>query len=173
MLRDPFPLFARLRDEDPAHWSEQLKGWVLTRYDDVRRVLLDPHMSSDRLRPFFATLPAADASRIAELIRYLTLWMVFRDPPEHTRLRRLAGKVFNARSIQAMRPRVEALTAWLLDELAGREAIDFIADFAGPLPGLVTGNPKSASRGPGRRGLAGGRRARRRGGPRPNTCGRC
>jgi cytochrome P450 len=137
VLRDPFPLFARLRDADPAHWSEQLKGWVLTRYDDVRRVLLDPHMSSDRLRPFFATLPAADASRIAELIRYLTLWMVFRDPPEHTRLRRLAGKVFNARSIQAVRPRVEALTAWLLDELAGREAIDFIADFAGPLPALV------------------------------------
>ena len=137
VLRDPFPVYARLRDEDPAHWSAQLKGWVLTRYEDVKRVCLDAHMSSDRLRPFFATLPSAEASRIAELMRYLTLWMVFRDPPEHTRLRRLAGKVFNARSMQAMRPRIESLTAWLLDELGGRQTIDFIADFAGPLPALV------------------------------------
>jgi cytochrome P450 len=137
VLRDPFPLYARLRDEDPAHWSPQLKGWVLTRYDDVRRACLDAQMSSDRLRPFFATLPPAEAGRIAELMRYLSLWMVFRDPPEHTRLRRLAGKVFNARSMQAMRPRIEALAAWLLDGLDGRESIDFIADFAGPLPAMV------------------------------------
>jgi cytochrome P450 len=137
VLRDPFPLYARLRDEDPAHWSPQLKAWVLTRYEDVKRVCLDAQMSSDRLRPFFATLPAQESSRIAELMRYLTLWMVFRDPPEHTRLRRLAGKVFNARSMQAMRARIEALTAWLLDGLAGREELDFIADFAGPLPALV------------------------------------
>ena len=65
-----------------------LKAWVLTRYDDVKRVCLDSRMSSDRLRPFFATLPGVEAARMADLIRILTLWMVFRDPPEHTRLRR-------------------------------------------------------------------------------------
>jgi cytochrome P450 len=134
---DPFTLYRCLRDEDPAHWSPHLKAWVLTRYDDVKRVCLDEHMSSDRLRPFFASLPSAQAARMAELIRILTLWMVFRDPPEHTRLRRLASRVFHARSIQALRPNVEALTAWLLDRLAGRERFDFIADFAGPLPALV------------------------------------
>src|SRR5712691_7509622 len=108
VLADPFPLYARMRDEDPAHWSPQLKAWVLTRYDDVKRVCLDPAMSSDRLRPFFATLPSAEAGRIAELIRVLTLWMVFRDPPDHTRLRRLTAKVFNVRTIHALRPNVEA-----------------------------------------------------------------
>ena len=134
---DPFPIYGRLRDEDPAHWSPHLKAWVLTRYDDVKRVCLDERMSSDRLRPFFASLPSAQAARMAELIRILTRWMVFRDPPEHTRLRRLASRVFHARSIQALRPNVEALTAWLLGRLAGRERCDFIADFAGPLPALV------------------------------------
>jgi cytochrome P450 len=134
---DPFPIYRRLRDEDPVHWSPQLKAWVLTRYDDVKRVCLDERMSSDRLRPFFASLPSTEAARMAELIRVLTLWMVFRDPPEHTRLRRLASRVFHARSIQALRPNVEALTAWLLGRLAGRERFDFIADFAGPLPALV------------------------------------
>lgn len=134
---DPFPIYQRLRDDDPAHWSPRLKAWVLTRYEDVKRVCLDERMSSDRLRPFFASLPGQEAARMAELIRILTLWMVFRDPPEHTRLRRLASRVFHVRSIQALRPNVEALTAWLLDGIAERESFDFIADFAGPLPALV------------------------------------
>ena len=137
VLADPFPLYARLRDEDPAHWSPRLKAWVLTRYEDVKRVCLDSTMSSDRLRPFFATLPPPEATRIAELARYLTLWMVFRDPPEHTRLRRLAARVFNVRSINALRPNIESLTAWLLDRLAERKEFDFIGDFAMPLPALV------------------------------------
>jgi cytochrome P450 len=126
-----------LRDEEPAHWSPLLKAWVLTRYEDVRRVCLDGTMSSDRLRPFFATLPGTEAARIPELMRYLTLWMVFRDPPDHTRLRRLSAKVFNVRSIGALRPNVERLTRWLIEGLAERERFDFIADFAGPLPALV------------------------------------
>src|SRR6266508_6841017 len=94
VLANPFPVYGLLRDEDPAHWSPVLKAWVLTRYDDVKHVCLDSRMSSDRLRPFFATLPSAEAGRMADLIRILTLWMVFRDPPEHTRLRRLASRVF-------------------------------------------------------------------------------
>jgi len=137
VLANPFPLYRRMQDEDPAHWSPLLKGWVLTRYEDVKRVCLDTRMSSDRLRPFFASLPPAEAARMAELIRILTLWMVFRDPPEHTRLRRLAARVMNVRSIHALRPNVEALTAWLLQGIGEREAFDFIADFAGPLPALV------------------------------------
>ncbi|HVJ11244.1 MAG TPA: cytochrome P450, partial [Burkholderiales bacterium] len=137
VLADPFPLYARLRDEDPAHWSPRLKAWVLTRYEDVKRVCLDSTMSSDRLRPFFATLPPAEATKVAELARYLTLWMVFRDPPEHTRLRRLAAKVFHVRSISALRPNIERLTTWLLEQIAERKEFDFIGDFAMPLPALV------------------------------------
>jgi hypothetical protein len=137
VLADPFPLYARLRDEDPAHWSPRLKAWVLTRYEDVKRVCLDSTMSSDRLRPFFATLPPAEASKVAELVRYLTLWMVFRDPPEHTRLRRLAARVFHVRSINALRPNIERLTKRLLEQIAERKEFDFIGDFAMPLPALV------------------------------------
>jgi len=137
VLADPFPLYARMRDEDPVHWSPRLKAWVLTRYEDVKRVCLDSAMSSDRLRPFFATLPPPEAARVVELVRYLTLWMVFRDPPEHTRLRRLAARVFHVRSISALRPNVERLTHWLLDCVSEKKEFDFIADFAGPLPALV------------------------------------
>ena len=136
-LADPFPMFRRMQDEDPCHWSPRLKAWVLTRYEDVRRVCLDKDMSSDRLRPYFATLPPAEAQRIAEIMKYLSLWMVFRDPPEHTRLRRLTSKVFHVKSMQAMRPRIEALTHWLSECIGARLQFDFIGDFAGPLPALV------------------------------------
>jgi cytochrome P450 len=136
-LRDPFPVLRRMREEDPVHWSPRLKAWVLTRYDDIKAVCLDKEVSSDRLRPYFATLPGEEAARIGQIVRYLTHWMVFRDPPEHTRLRRLTSKVFNLQSMNAMRPAAEELVQWLLDNIAKRREIDFVADFAGPLPALV------------------------------------
>ena len=135
--RNPFPLFRRMQNEDPVHWSPRLKSWVLTRYDDVKAVCLDKEISSDRLRPFFATLPGPEAARIADIIRYLTHWMVFRDPPEHTRLRRLTSKVFNLQSMNAMRPTIEELVQRLFEQIGNRKEFDFIAEFAGPLPALV------------------------------------
>lgn len=119
------------------HWSPRLKSWVLTRYDDVKRVCLDRDMSSNRLEPFFATLPGPEAARIGEIIRFLSIWMVFRDPPDHTRLRRLTSKVFHVKSMHAMRPAIEQILALLLDRIGARTDVDFIQDFAGPLPALV------------------------------------
>ncbi len=138
ILANPYPLFAQMRAEDPVHWSPRLKSWILTRYDDVKRVCLEPErMSSDRLRPFFASIPSDEARKIGDIMRYLSLWMVFKDAPEHTRLRRLTSKVFHNKSMQAMRPQIEMITAWLLAEIGDRTDFDFVADFAGPLPCLV------------------------------------
>ena len=139
VLADPFPLYARLRDEDPAHWSPRAQGLGA---DALRGREARVPGQHDVLGPAAPVLRHAAAAprrrKIAELVRYLTLWMVFRDPPEHTRLRRLAAKVFNVRSINALRPNIEALTAWLLDAACRkRSEFDFIGDFAMPLPALV------------------------------------
>ena len=137
-LANPYPVLSRMRDEDPCHWSPRLRSWVLTRYSDIKAMCLDKDgVSSDRLRPFFASLPSAEASRIAEITRYLSLWMVFKDPPEHTRLRRLTGKVFSTRAMQAMRPKVEQIAERLLDDIGERDEFDLLADYASPLPCLV------------------------------------
>lgn len=74
---------------------------------------------------------------MAALQACLTRWMVFRDPPDHTRLRRLAARVFNVRSIQALKPGIESTTQWLLERIGERPSFDFVADFASPLPALV------------------------------------
>ncbi len=141
-LADPYPLFARMRDEDPCHWSPRLKSWVLTRYDDVKSACMDKErLSSDRLRPFFESMPGGEAARIGDIVRYLSLWMVFKDPPEHTRLRRLTSKMFHAKSMQGMRPRIEQIAQWLIERIhersGDRDEFDFIAEFAGPLPCLA------------------------------------
>jgi len=137
---DPFPVFARLRESDPVHWSEPMKAWIVTRYDDVKSVALNNSgISADRLAPFFAAGPGP--GHFANLMTYLGNWMVFRDPPEHTRLRRLFTKAFTPRSVELLAPNVESLVAMLFDGLAAREkageAIDWIADFAYALPATV------------------------------------
>ena len=138
ILANPYALFDRMRTEDPVHWSPRLKSWVLTRYDDIKRVCLEPaRMSSDRLRPFFASIPSEEAKKIGDIMRYLSLWMVFKDAPEHTRLRRLTSKVFHNKSMQAMRPQIEDITQWLIGRIGDRDEFDFISEFAGPLPCLV------------------------------------
>ena len=146
ILANPYALFGRMRDEDPCHWSPRLKSWVLTRYDDVKWACQAGQFSSDRLMPFFASMPSAEAQKIGDIIRYLSLWMVFKDPPEHTRLRRLTSRVFHAKSMRDMRPQIEAVTKRLLDDieqglragsLGAPGEFDFIAKFAGPLPCLV------------------------------------
>jgi cytochrome P450 len=139
---DPFPLFAQLRENDPVHWSSAMKAWVITRYEDVKRVAVaNSDMSADRLAPFFAATPAESRNSYASLMTYLGNWMVFRDPPEHTRLRRLFTKAFTSRSVKALEPNVEQIVQLLFEEMERKSAseggVDWISDFAYPLPATV------------------------------------
>ncbi len=139
-LRDnPFAVFARLREEDPVHWSPRLKAWILTRYEDVRRAHVAEEFSPDRITPFYTKLPEADRSILAELVHYLNLWLVFRDPPEHTRLRKLLNVGFTPPAIRELEPMVVETVNRLLDGLEGDRGsvVDMVARFASPLPALV------------------------------------
>ena len=135
--RNPFPLYARLQDEDPVHWSPSLRAWVLTRYADVRQMMLSDTLSPDRLRPFYAQLQGERRELLSEVMRYMSLWMVFRDPPEHTRLRRLVGTVFNLRALESLDGAVTRVVDHLLDKLPTDRAIDWAHDVAMPLPAYV------------------------------------
>jgi cytochrome P450 len=134
---NPFPIFRRLQDEEPVHWSDPVRGWVVTRYDDVRAIALDRELSADRVRPFFAVLPTDEQRKLADLRHYLTLWAVFKDAPDHTRLRGLMNRAFTPRAVEALRPNIERIVDDLLDAIVARGEADFIADFAYPLPASV------------------------------------
>ena len=139
---NPFPEFTRLRVEDPVHWSPAMKAWIVTRYADVKQVALNNRqISADRLTPFFKTNPEYQKGSIESLVRYLNHWMVFRDPPDHTRLRRLFNKAFTPTSVENLRANVEDIVAHLIDGMEAKarrgETVDYIADFAYPLPASV------------------------------------
>lgn len=134
---DPYPVLGKLRRQDPVHWSPLLKSWILTRYDDVKRALGTGDMSPDRLTPFYDKLPETTRSTLAEVMRYLTLWIVFRDPPQHTRLRTLVNKAFLPGTINGFRPEIERITARLLDGLQPDTEVDLVAEFTMQLPALV------------------------------------
>lgn len=139
---NPFPEFARLRREDPVHWSPAMKAWIVTRHADVKQVALNNRqISADRLTPFFKTNPEYQKGSIESLVRYLNHWMVFRDPPDHTRLRRLFNKAFTPTSVENLRPNIEGIVAHLIEGMEAKarrgETVDYIADFAYPLPASV------------------------------------
>jgi cytochrome P450 len=135
----PYPLYRRLREHDPIHRSGAIPGWFLFRHADCLAVLRDQRFSADDRN--FAGYARQRAWEIEDGLADPNLPdeppMLRRDPPDHTRLRRLVSKAFTPRAIERLRPRVEALTEELLDGLARRGAFDLIHDFAVPLPVTV------------------------------------
>jgi cytochrome P450 len=134
VVADPHPAFAHLREKDPVHWSARHRAWVLTRYDDVNALFRDLRLSSDRASP----LARPDEDGIGgddPVVSVLSRWMVFKDPPDHTRIRRALRPVFTPPAIEALRPMVERVVDELLDGLP--EEPDFLTEFAVPLPALV------------------------------------
>jgi cytochrome P450 len=139
---DPWPLYESLRRDAPVHRSPR-GFWVLSRHADCLAVLRDRRASSDstnldaeRLPEGFATSrdrssPLADRLGDAERDNRPFL---FRDPPDHTRLRGLVSKAFTPRMVEGLRSRTEQIVAELLDAALERGAMDAVADFAYPLP---------------------------------------
>lgn len=137
-LRNPHAIFARLRAEDPVHWSEPMSGWIVTTYDDITDGLTDSStFSAERLTNVRKHLPAPAQNAAAEILRYLQSWMVFRDPPDHTRLRRHMAAVLNLPTFEALRPMIARLTNDLLDGLPEGAPIDMLRQFSILLPGMV------------------------------------
>jgi cytochrome P450 len=140
-VQDPFALYRRLRDHEPVHWSASLGGWVVTRYADVLEIFSRPErFSSDRFRKLDPRL-ASERPAVKAVASVLGDWLVFRDPPDHTRLRALLQKTFTPRRLEKSRDRIQETIDELLDqsaESAGNPGeMDFIRDFAFPLPAIV------------------------------------
>jgi cytochrome P450 len=136
-VANPYPALARLREQAPVHWSPPLRSWVVTRYDDVHAVLLDRQLSADTVTPFYKSQPSGVRAEIESLMRYLGNWLVFKDPPDHTRIRNLASRVFTSRALEPVRANVEQITAKLLDDLQPNTTVDLVEQFSNPLPAYV------------------------------------
>ncbi len=135
VLANPYPLFRRLRSEDPVHWDPFLHAWVVTRYPDVLEVLLN--FSADRT-PTPAQLDEMGLSSLSPIARVMVKQMLFLDAPAHTRLRGLSSKAFTPARVEELRGHIQDIVNHLLDGIQSKGEMDVIADLAEPLPAIVT-----------------------------------
>jgi unspecific monooxygenase len=138
-VADPYPVYERLRAQAPIIYDEATDHWLVTRYDDVNALLRDRRFGRTYLhvatheemgRP--APPPALDP--FWHLINHGILDM---EPPDHTRVRRLASKAFTPRMVESMRRPVQRLTDELVDAVEGTGEFDLLSAIAEPLPVAV------------------------------------
>jgi cytochrome P450 len=135
VLANPYPLFHRLRAEDPVHWDSFLHSWVVTRYADVVRVLKE--FSAART-PSPDQLTAIGLSQLNPIAQVMIKQMLFLDAPTHTRIRGLASAAFTPSKMEALRSHIAEITRQLIDDVAAGGCMEVIADLAEPLPCIVT-----------------------------------
>ena len=124
---NPYPYYKDLRDNDPLHWNSD--GSVLvTRYEDVKAVWRDLTGVVNREKMY------TEKFGEGPLLEHHTKSMLFRDPPDHDRLRDVVNPFFTQSAIGQLKVTVEEIVSKLLDELEGKQEIDFVRDFASLIP---------------------------------------
>jgi cytochrome P450 len=139
-LQNPHELASRLRVEGPARqvlMPDGMRVWLVTSHTEARALLSDPRLSSDGVYDRLEHQRRLAEGKAIKFSRSLAAHMLNVDPPDHTRLRKLVNKAFTTRTIARLRPRIEEITARLLDDMAGEDTVDLIKAFALPLPIMV------------------------------------
>lgn len=137
MLDDPHARFAHLRANQPVSWAtatgllQGKGGYLLTRYDDVMHIHSDDRFSTDVLKnspagKFIWLLPPS--------LRMLAQTMVFKDDPDHKRLRTLVHKAFTPKLVATMAPDIAKIAEQLADEVAAKREVDLVHAYAVRLP---------------------------------------
>jgi len=139
MVLDPYPVFARMREEAPLYRNEALDFYAVSRYDDVSAVLQD-HQTYSSARGDILELIQAD-------IEYPPGVLIFEDPPIHPIHRRILSRIFTPKRIAALEPEIRNFCVRALDPLVGSTGFDVIADLGAQVPmraiGMLLGIPES------------------------------
>ncbi|MFN6553313.1 cytochrome P450 [Mycolicibacterium septicum] len=123
---NPYPTFARLREESPLYYNEQHDFYALSRFADVNKGLVDHET--------FSSARGAIIELIKANIDIPSGALIFEDPPIHTVHRKLLARMFTPRKINALEPKIREFCAQSLDPLAGEGKVDFIKDFGAIMP---------------------------------------
>jgi hypothetical protein len=133
--RDPHQIYRVLRDYDPVHWDPYMHAWVVTTYAEVITVLTE--CSADRTPPP-AYLDELGLSFMKPLSEIMLKQMMFMDGAMHSRLRSICAAAFTPRRVESLRGAIAETAGELIDNVIERGSMDMVADFANPLPAIVT-----------------------------------
>jgi cytochrome P450 len=140
MMTDPYPIYRRLREEQPVFWSDRWNAWVVSRFDGVALSLKDKENLSNENRQalLFAGLTDDERQNLCPLRHYFAQKDVIgSDPPDHTRMRALVQKAFSPRTVAALEPRIRALAEAMVGAAVRPGRFDFVAEVAHPLPVML------------------------------------
>ena len=129
--RDPWPMYASLREEDPVHRAERGDYWVLSRFDDVAAAARDTATFSSA-----RGLTMTDGEAELELVSDFRP-MVMEDPPDHTAFRRMVSRGFTPKQVTELEPMVREFVRGRLEQVAGHDEVDIVAELLKPLPSMV------------------------------------
>lgn len=140
-IQDPHRYLARFREQQPVVWSERHRAWVVLGHPELDAAFKAPQLSTDRMGAFRSRLSGSRAEALAQAIELLEGWMLFHDPPEHTRLRAPFARQFTPKAMSALEADVTAICDRLVDEyaaqLASGQTADLVEGFTHPLPAAV------------------------------------
>src|SRR5215471_11022424 len=133
-LEDPYPVLNGLRERARVFYDEGRSRWFVTRHDDVRACLRDKRLGRNFrhvMRPDEIGVPELDPrwSAFWATERWSLLWL---EPPDHTRIRRLVASAFTPRSVEALREPARALARELLEPLGEASEMELLYDYAQP-----------------------------------------
>ena len=136
-LQDPYPTYTRLLEDGPLHYVDvgsKWPVWSVFGHAECSALAKDSRCSAKRAQQLLLALPLSRQGEFSELARMFSLWLIFMDPPEHTRLRKLLNKGFSPAAIEALRPQVETLVTRMLEPLKPGMEVDLLSEFAYPMP---------------------------------------
>lgn len=136
-LADPYPTFAMARKECPVFYSEFFNGWVVTRYDEIIKVVKDTSRFSNAISLGTAQVPAETAHLLPDGLPWSCPSLENNDPPRHTRIRKLANEAFKPSVIAKREPEITQTADALIDVFIDNGQADLVSQFANLLPGYV------------------------------------
>lgn len=138
-FKNPYPVYRQLLEESPIFWSDIARAWIVTPFDEVENGLNsdDVFNQSERMTKASSHLTSEQLATLPHILTNLSNWIVFKDPPGHTRLRRLISKSFTPRSIAAFEPKIEKIVSELLDNAMAKPVFNLVDDFSFQLPAIV------------------------------------
>jgi pimeloyl-[acyl-carrier protein] synthase len=140
MMVDPYPIYRRLREEQPVFWSDTWNAWVVSRFDDVAASLKDKENLSNENRQglLFAGLTDDERQSLCPLRHYFAQKDVIgSDPPDHTRMRALVQKAFTPKTVNALEPKIRSMAEGMIGGAVRSGRFDFIHEVAHPLPVML------------------------------------
>lgn len=128
---NPYPVYSRLRNEEPVYYNEKRGFWVVSRYQDVKRVVQDPEtfISSKGI-----AIELGSDGRAIKDHEFMLKPLIMMDPPHHPRMRRLVQRAFTNRRIEQLESAIHALAMELIDGFKHKGHCEFVSEFAGIFP---------------------------------------